>query len=143
MECQAKHGGEAMAFTLVADALWNEIEPLLPVEPSKPDGGRPRVANRACLTGIVFVLRSGLPWRMLPTEMGCGSGVTCWRRLRDWTAAGVWPEIHAKLLNILGRRRRIKLSRAVIDSASVRALFGGPTPARTRRIVRKKGANGT
>jgi transposase len=132
-----------MAFTLVTDALWNEIEPLLPVEPSKPDGGRPRVANWACLTGIVFVLRSGLPWRMLPTEMGCGSGVTCWRRLRDWTAAGVWPEIHAQLLNILGRKRRIKLSRAVINSASVRALFGGPTPTRTRRIVRKKGANGT
>jgi transposase len=132
-----------MAFTLVTDALWNEIEPLLPVEPPKPDGGRPRVADRACLTGIVFVLRSGLPWRMLPTEMGCGSGVTCWRRLRDWTAAGVWPEIHAKLLNILGRKKRIKLSRAVIDSASVRALFGGPTPARTQQIVRKRGANGT
>jgi transposase len=143
MECQAKHGGEVMAFTLVTDALWNEIEPLLPVEPPKPDGGRPRVADRACLTGIVFVLRSGLPWRMLPTEMGCGSGVTCWRRLRDWTAAGVWPEIHAKLLNILGRKKRIKLSRAVIDSASVRALFGGPTPARTQQIVRKRGANGT
>lgn len=132
-----------MAFTLVTDTLWNEIRPFLPVERPKPEGGRPRVPDRACLTGIVFVLRTGLPWRMVPAEMGCGSGVTCWRRLRDWTVAGLWPEIHAKLLNIMGRKGRIKLSRTVVDSASVRAVFGGPTPGRTRPIVRKKAANGT
>jgi transposase len=71
-----------MAKELVSDELWNTIEPLLPDEPPKPKGGRPRVDNRAALAGIIFVLKSGIPWEMLPQEMGCGSGVTCWRRLR-------------------------------------------------------------
>jgi transposase len=132
-----------MGFTLVSDELWNEVQPLLPLEPAKPDGGRPRVSDRACLTGIVFVLRTGMPWRFLPAEMGCGSGVTCWRRLRDWTKAGVWSAVHAKLLRALGREGRLDFSRAVIDSASVRALFGGGTLAPTPPIVRKKAANGT
>ena len=97
-----------MSEPLVSDALWAVIEPLLPPEPPKPKGGRPRVPDRAALTGILFVLRSGipwemlpwemlpwemlpwemLPWEMLPQEMGCGSGMTCWRRLRDWQQAG-------------------------------------------------------
>lgn len=68
---------------LVPNKLWNEIEPLLPKHPASPKGGRPPVSDRACLTGVVFVLKSGLPWNLLPPEMGCGSGVTCWRRLRD------------------------------------------------------------
>ena len=75
---------------LVSDALWERVEPLLPEHPPRPRGGRPPIADRACLQGIVFVLRSGIPWEMLPLEMGFGSGMTCWRRLRDWQAAGVW-----------------------------------------------------
>lgn len=132
-----------MAFTLVSDELWNEIQPLLLPEPPKPEGGRPRVPDRACLTGIVYVLRTGMAWRFIPAEMGCGSGVTCWRRLRDWTQAGVWPQIHAKLLRVLGREGRIDFSRAVIDSASMRAVFGGRTRGRTPRIERKTAANAT
>jgi transposase len=76
-----------MASSLVSDDLWAVIEPLLPVIPLRPKGGRPRVSDRATLTGIVFVLLTGIPWEMLPQEMGCGSGVTCWRRLRDWQMA--------------------------------------------------------
>jgi transposase len=132
-----------MAFTLLSDRLWREIEPLLPPEPPKPMGGRPRVSDRACLTGIVYVLRTGMPWRMVPAELGCGSGVTCWRRLRDWTKGGVWPRIHEMLLNVLGRRGKLDASRTVMDSASVRAVFGGHTPGRTPRTVRKRGANAT
>ena len=74
---------------LVPNDLWEAIEPLLPNEPAKPKGGRPRVPDRAVLAGIVFVLRTCCPWRMLPKELGCGSGTTCWRRLRDWQAADV------------------------------------------------------
>src|SRR5215207_7808763 len=78
-----------MAKELVTDELWQTIEPLLPPEPPKLQGGRPRIDNRAALTGIVFVLKSGIPWEMLPKEMGCGSGMTCWRRLKEWHEAGV------------------------------------------------------
>ena len=78
-----------MSKPLVSDALWAAVEPLLPPEPPKPKGGRPRVPDRAALTGILFVLQSGIPWEMLPQEMGCGSGTTCWRRLKEWHEAGV------------------------------------------------------
>ena len=74
---------------MVTDELWEIIEPLLPLEPPKPKDGRPRVPDRAVLTGIIFVLKSGIPWEMLPKEMGCGSGSTCWWRLREWEEAGV------------------------------------------------------
>jgi transposase len=89
-----------MARELVADQLWETIEPLLPPEPPKPKGGRPRVDNRAALTGIIFVLKSGIPWEMMPQEMGCGSGVTCWRRLRDWQEVGVWERLHRVFLEV-------------------------------------------
>ena len=65
---------------LVSDELWKQIEPLLPLlQPPSPKGGRPRVGHRAALTGILFVLKTGIPWQDLPTEMGCGSGSTCSR----------------------------------------------------------------
>ncbi len=131
-----------MAFTLLTDELWNEVKPLLPPEKPKPLGGRPRVSDRQCLTGIIFLVRTGLPWRFIPLELGCGSGVTCWRRLRDWTKAGVWPRLHERLIGILGKRGKLDASLAVMDSASMRALFGGATPGRTRRIEPKKAASG-
>jgi transposase len=87
-----------MAKELLPDAFWARIAPLLPPEPPKPKGGRPRVSDRAALTGILFVLKTGIPWEYLPAEMGCGSGMTCWRRLRDWYQAGVWRRLHQVLL---------------------------------------------
>lgn len=132
-----------MAFTLVSDELWSDIQPILPRERPKPDGGRPRVDDRACLTGIVYVLRTGMPWRMIPAEMGCGSGVTCWRRLREWTRAGVWPKVLAKLQRSLHRAGKIDARVGIIDSQSVRAVFGGRTPGRTRRTAGKRAASGT
>jgi len=62
---------------------------------------------------------------MLPQELGCGSGMSCWRRLRDWQQAGIWELIHFVLLDWLARRERIDWSRAVVDGSSVRAVFGG------------------
>ena len=118
----------------MSDELWEAIEPLLPPEPLKPKGGRPRVPNRAALAGIVFVLKSDIPWEMLPQEIGCGSGSTCWRRLRDWQEARVWEKLHRVLLDCLGEANKIDWERASLDSASVPAKRGATEPARTRRI---------
>lgn len=120
-----------MAKPILPEELWELIEPLIPPQPPKPKGGRPRIPDRACLTGILYVLRTGIPWEYLPVEMGCGSGVTCWRRLRDWQKAGVWDRVHKVLLDRLGVAQKIDFSRAVCDSASVRALFGGLKRAQT------------
>ena len=96
-----------MSTPLLPDALWNLIQPMLPSPPRRPKGGRPRLPDRVCLTGILFVLRSGIPWEMLPRELGCGSGMTCWRRLRDWQEAGIWQLIHCSLLDWLARYGRL------------------------------------
>ncbi len=77
-----------MAKPLVTDELWEVIGPLLPPVPPKPKGGRPRLDDHAALTGVLFVLKTGIPWEMLPQEMGCGSGMICWRRLKEWREAG-------------------------------------------------------
>jgi transposase len=124
-----------MSKPLVSDELWAVVAPLLPPEPPKPKGGRPRVPDRAVLTGIIFVLHSGIPWEMLPQELGCGSGMTCWRRLRDWQEAGVWDRLHRALLDRLGEADRIDWSRASLDSASIPAKRGASSPAPTRRIA--------
>ena len=123
-----------MSTPLVSDELWALVAPLLPPEPPKPKGGRPRVSDRACLAGIIFVLKSGIPWEMLPQELGCGSGMTCWRRLRDWQDAGVWDALHRTLLDRLGEADRIDWSRASLDTASVPAKRGARSPGRIRRI---------
>ena len=114
-----------MAKPILPEELWEIIEPLLPPEPPKSKGGRPRIANRAVLTGILFVLRSGFPWEIFLQEMGCGSGTTCWRRWRDWQEAGVWRKVHQVLLDRLGEADQVAWSRASLDSASVPAPGGG------------------
>jgi transposase len=113
-----------MAKELVSDELWEIVEPLLPEEPPKPKGGRPRLDDRAALTGIIFVLKSGIPWEMLPQEMGCGSGVTCWRRLKKWQEAGVWERLLWVLLDRLGGDDQIEWERASLDSAIIPAKRG-------------------
>ena len=131
-----------MARPLIDDALWALIEPLLP--PPKPrradHPGRRPVDARRCLTGIVFVLKTGIQWEDLPAEMGV-SGMTCWRRLRDWQAAGVWARLHEVLLARLRDAHRIDWTRAVVDSSSVRAVHGGadtgPSPVDRRKAGTK------
>jgi transposase len=129
-----------MSRPLLDDRLWRRIEPLLP-KPRRRRGqriGRPRVSDRAALTGILFVLQAGLPWQLLPREMGCGSGSTCWRRLVAWQRAGVWQRLHEVLLADLRRRGRLDLSWAVIDSSSLHALRGGKKLDRTQPIVARR-----
>ena len=132
-----------MAEPRVSDDLWAVVAPLLPTEPPKPKGGRPRVPDRACLTGIIFVLKSGIPWELLPQEMGCGSGVTCWRRLRDWEKAGVWDRLHRTLLDRLGAAGLIDWSRACVDTASVPAKRGAIRSGQTPPIVANRGPSTT
>ena len=114
-----------MSRPLVSDALWAAVKPPLPKKPPKPKGGRPRISDRAVLTGILFVLLSGIPWELLPQEMGCGSGMTCWRRLRDWQRADVWQQVHHAFLQRLQDAGQIDWERASLDSASVPAPAGG------------------
>ena len=131
-----------MAKPLVSDSLWKIIQPLLPQKKRRrKHPGRQRVPDRAVLTGILFVLKTGMAWQDLPLEMGCGSGMTCWRRLRDWQKAGVWEKLHRELLRRLHVADRLDWSRAVVDSSSVRAVFGGCRRDPTRRIAAKRAAN--
>lgn len=124
-----------MAKPIVSDELWAVIEPLLPPHKPRPKGGRPPIPDRAALTGILFVLMTGTPWEMLPPEMGCGSGMTCWRRLRDWQEAGVWDRLHQVLLDRLGQADRIDWSRAVMDASTVPSPGGAKKPGRIQRIA--------
>ena len=128
-----------MVRELVPDALWERVVPLLPIPRKKELGrGRPRVSDRAALEAIVFVLRTGIPWEMLPTKQFGLSGMTAWRRLEQWTRAGVFEHLQRVLLDELGQRGLVDLSRASIDSSSVRASKGGLSRAKTRRTERRR-----
>ena len=127
-----------MAQPLVSDELWGLVEPLIPkVKRRHRYPGRKRIDDRRVLTGILFVLKTGIPWEYLPQEMGCGSGMTCWRRLRDWQQAGVWQALHEVLLARLNGAEEIDWSRAVVDSSYVRAVLGASKPAQARSIGAK------
>ena len=115
-----------VAKPLLPDDLWEIIRPVLP--PPKPrrfrHPGRRPVDDRTALTGILFVLKTGIGWEDFPQEMGC-CGMTLLNRLRDWQAAGVWQRVHEALLARLRDAGRIDFSRVVVDSSSVRAVHGG------------------
>jgi transposase len=131
-----------MAKPILDDELWSIIEPLLPAP--KPRRfrypGRKPVTHRQALSGILFILKTGLPWNMLPVEMGCGSGVSCWRRLREWQRLGVWQRLHEVLLAQLHGADQIDWDRALVDSSSIRALRGGEETGPSPVDRRKKGS---
>jgi len=117
----------AVAEDLVPDSLWELVAPLLPTRPPRRRRfpGRLPVDDRVALAGIVFVLKTGITWNELPAAVvGC-SGVTCWRRMRDWTEAGVWPALHALLLAQLRTAGLLDLQRCAVDAPHVHALKGG------------------
>ena len=120
-----------MSPRLVDDELWELIAPLLPRCPRRYRyPGRRRLDDRKVLNGILFVLTTGIAWQRLPEELGFGSGMTCWRRLRDWQQAGVWQQAG-----------RLDLSRTVCDSASLRALLGATRPGRAPSTGARPAAN--
>jgi transposase len=120
-----------MATLLVTDELWELVEPILPRHEPSPKGGKPRTPDRVCLTGILFVLKTGIQWEDFPHEMGC-CGMTLWNRLDEWRRAGVWDRLHRLLLDRLRGADRIDFSRVVVDSSHVRALAGGKKRGRAR-----------
>jgi transposase len=89
------------------------------------------------------VLKSGIPWEMLPQEMGCGSGMTCWRRLKEWQESGVWEKLHRVLLDRLGEADQLDWERASLDSASIPAKRGDQKPERIRRIKERRARSAT
>ena len=116
-----------MKRALISQKLWQGLEPLVPASKPSPKGGRPRCDDRATFNGILFVLMTGIAWEDLPQELGFGSGMTCWRRLRQWQAAGGWDRLHQALLHRLRQYDQIDWSRASIDGACV------PSPRGARR----------
>lgn len=127
-----------MRRELVPDALWKRVSPLLPRQMRKTARGRPRCDDRAALRGIMFMLKTGIAWEDLPTEVFGVSGITCWRRLDAWTRAGVFERLQQQLLDELGMRGRIDWRRVAFDSGSIRAKRGAPRPARTPRTEGRK-----
>ena len=131
-----------MPKLLVTDELWGLVEPLLPKHEPGPKGGHPRVDDRVCLTGILFVLRTGIGWEDFPQEMGC-CGMTLWNRLDEWRRAAVWDALHRLLLDELRGADAVDLSRVVVDSSSVRAVHGGKKRAPAPWTAARTGASTT
>lgn len=117
-----------MAKPLLTDDVWRDVEPLLPPAHPAPRRGRPRLSDRACLTGILFVLKTGIAWEHLPCEAGCGSGMTCWRRLRQWQRLGAWPVLQHVLAERLEDSDRIDWQRAAQEypERTFRSRRAGP-----------------
>ena len=117
----------------VPEALWREIESLIPVPERRfRYPGRRRYSERACLEGILTVLRWGIPWAELPRAVGMPSGQTCWRRFDQWQRAGVWPQLVERLQMRLARAEQIDWERAILDSTIVPAKKGAARSAKTR-----------
>lgn len=112
---------------LVTDALWERLRPLLPAPPPRRFRfpGRTPLDYRKVLTGILFVLETGIAWDDLPAELGCGWGKTCRQYLQAWHQAGVWRQLHAVLLAELNGAGQIDWERARIDASFAKAPEAG------------------
>lgn len=129
---------------IVSDELWKRIEPLLPQRERRfRYPGRKPLPDREVLCRILYVLHTGIQGEYLPRELGFGSGMTCWRRLRDGNEADVWQRLHEVLLAEPNAAAKLDLSRCVVDSSHVRALKGGSTRARLRSTEDEPARNTT
>lgn len=128
----------------VPDELWDEIEPLIPRRERRfRYPGRRRYDERACLEGILTVLRYGIPWDALPAEPGLPSGKTCWRRLDEWERAGVWSKLLARLQARLAEQEQLDWSRAIVDATLVPVKKGAPKRARARQTAANRPPSST
>src|SRR5262249_4762088 len=123
-----------MASVLLPDRLWIEIEHLFPRYHSSPKGGCPPKDARQVLTAILFVLKTGIGWKDLPTEAFGISYKTCLRRMAQWSKRGIWQQMHELLLAKLRGAERLDWSRVLVDCSLVKAPLGGPKRARIPRI---------
>jgi transposase len=127
-----------LRFADVPDDLWGRIESLLPPEPAKPLGGRPRVADRVVMAGIIYRLKTGCQWKALPSNFSSGS--TCHLRFQQWQRMGVFERIYGELLRYYDQRKGAQLTWTSLDSASAKAPKGGrhgPKPDGPRKAGRK------
>lgn len=132
-----------MTRKIISNQLWTSLLPLLPPRQPSPWGGRPRLDDYAVLNGILFVLTTGIPWEDLPQSLGFGSGMTCWRRLRDWQAQGIWQRLQVTLLTQLHQAGHIDWSRASLDGTSVASPRGARKQDVTRQTEASWAANDT
>jgi transposase len=133
--CRHDLGGVSMSSQPwdVSDELWVRLEPLIPKKPRRfRYPGRRPLDDRRVLSGILFVLVTGVGWERLPRELGFGSGMTCWRRLTAWQDAGVWKRLHVVLLSELRAAGEVDWSRAVVDASYIQAKKGAPRRVRAR-----------
>jgi len=130
-----------MLESLIDDDFWALIEPLIParLSPERRSAGRPRAPDRTVFSGIVFVLRSGISWTLLPEKLGYGAGQVCCRRLVEWQEEGVWPSLQRVLVDELQRRGNADAANAIVDSLSVRAVLSGDKSAGTLRASKLVG----
>ena len=122
--------GEAMidkdhhhTITRIPDKLWNEIRPILPKEKPFKTIGRPIVPYRKVLDGILYILRTGCQWKMLPSEFGSGS--TCHRRFQEWNKLDVFKKTWVKLLKSYDGLVGINWTWQSMDSISIKSPLGG------------------
>jgi putative transposase len=107
----------------IPDQLWNEISLILPSEKPNNAIGRPAVPFRKVLDGILYILRTGCQWKMLPKEYGSGS--TCHRRFQQWSSSKVFQKLWTRLLKEYDRVVGIQWNWQSLDSISVKAPLGG------------------
>jgi transposase len=116
-----------MAWRRLTTAQWETIRPHLPPPKARPRGGRPRVEDRRCFAGILWILWTGAPWSELPRRYGSPS--TCWRRLQQWEETGVLLKLWRAFLAQLHDQEKLRWDECFADGSFVPAKRGGPKSA--------------